>query len=155
MIEVALSLVLLAGAGLLIRSFIGLQHVDPGFRAAQRADLTRDAAWDPLPGAVATRPRSSRRVARIRAMPGVESAAGVSFLPMAGPGIGTSFYRLDRPRPADGELPSTQVRPVTPQFFRTMGIPQVAGRDFTESDKADCAASGARQRALSPSGISR
>jgi putative ABC transport system permease protein len=76
-------------------------------------------------------------VTRIRALPGVESAAGVSFLPMAGPGIGTGFYRLDRPRPADGQMPSTQVRPVTTQFFRTMGIAQLAGRDFTERDKAD------------------
>ena len=54
-----------------------------------------------------------------------------------GPGIGTGFYRLDRPTPDPGELPVTDVRPVTPDFFRTMGIPQLAGRDFTAADAAD------------------
>ena len=54
---------------------------------------------------------------------------------MAGLGIGTRFYRLDRPRPPTGRCPSTQVRPVTPGFFRTMGIPLRAGRDFTDADR--------------------
>jgi putative ABC transport system permease protein len=51
--------------------------------------------------------------------------------------IGTSFWRTDRPRPADGQLSSSHVRPITPEFFKTMGIPHVAGRDFTESDTVD------------------
>jgi hypothetical protein len=76
-------------------------------------------------------------LSRIERLPGVQSAAGISFLPLAGPGIGTSFYRLDQPRPPDGQLPSTVVSPVTPGFFRTMGIRQVAGRDFAPSDTAD------------------
>jgi putative ABC transport system permease protein len=136
-VEVAMSLVLLAGAGLFIRSFIRLQNVDPGFRPenvltsrvslpAARYQQTRDATAF-----------LDTAIARIRSLPGVQSAAGVSFLPMAGPGIGTSFYRLDRPRPADGQMPSTQVRPVTSEFFRTMGIRQLAGRDFSETDVAD------------------
>jgi putative ABC transport system permease protein len=53
---------------------------------------------------------------------------------MAGLGIGTSFYRLDKPEPAPGQLPGTDVKPVTPHFFRTLGIPQRAGRDFAASD---------------------
>src|SRR5688572_28146951 len=76
-------------------------------------------------------------VARIRALPGVQSAAGIAYLPMAGPGIGTSFYRLDRPVPDPGQAPATQVRPVTPGFFRTMGIPVRAGRDFSEMDREE------------------
>jgi putative ABC transport system permease protein len=136
-VEVALSLVLLTGAGLLIRSFIRLQNVNPGFRAehVMTARVT-------LPSARYSQPRDETAfldtaVARIRALPGVQSAAGIAFLPMAGLGIGTSFYRLDRPRPADGQLPSTQVRPVTAEFFRTMGIPQLAGRDFNDTDTAN------------------
>ena len=59
---------------------------------------------------------------------------------MSGGGIGTRFYRLDREAPAAGQAPTTQVRPITPGFFRTMGIPQRAGRDFTEADRADSTA---------------
>jgi putative ABC transport system permease protein len=135
--EVALSLVLLTGAGLLIRSFIRLQNIDPGFRAERvlTARVTLPATrYQQPPDSIAF---FQNAVVRIRSLPGVQSAAGVSFLPMAGPGIGTGFYRLDRPRPADGQMPSTQVRPVTPQFFRTMGIPHRGGRDFTDAETAD------------------
>jgi putative ABC transport system permease protein len=133
--EVALSLVLLTGAGLLIRSFIRLQNVHPGFEAA--GVLTARVS---LPGARYPRPGDSvaffdSALGRIRTLPGVQSAAGIAYLPLAGPGIGTSFYRLDRPVPAAGQAPSTQVRPVTPGFFRTMGIPHRGGRDFTETDR--------------------
>jgi putative ABC transport system permease protein len=76
-------------------------------------------------------------VARIAALPGVQSAAAVAFLPLAGGGIGTSFYRADRPEPAPGQSPVADVRPVTPGFFRTMGIPHVTGRDFTSADRGE------------------
>ena len=136
-VEVALSLVLLTGAGLLIRSFIRLQNVDPGFRAENV--LTARVS---LPATRYPQPRDSaaffdQTLGRIRALPGVQSAAGISFLPMAGPGIGTRFYRLDRPVPPDGQAAATQVRPVTPGLFRTMGIPLRAGRDINDSDRED------------------
>jgi putative ABC transport system permease protein len=51
--------------------------------------------------------------------------------------IGTSFWRVDRPKPVDGQLSSGQVRPVTPEFFKTLGIPQVSGRDFSDADAVD------------------
>jgi putative ABC transport system permease protein len=135
--EVALSLVLLAGAGLLIRSFMRLENVNPGFRAGGL--LT---ARIQLPGTryADDRQRSdffSNVVGRLTQKPGVRSAAGITFLPMAGPGIGTSFFRTDRPEPGPGEAPVTDVRPITPAFFRTMRIPQVAGRDIAESDLGD------------------
>jgi putative ABC transport system permease protein len=135
--EVALSLVLLAGATLLISSFVRLQSVRPGFNpesvltarvqlpATRYADERKSADF------------FSNAVERIAVLPGVQSAAGVSFLPMAGLGIGTSFYRTDQPQPPPGEMPTTNVRPVTPGFFRTMGIPHLAGRDFAASDTAD------------------
>jgi putative ABC transport system permease protein len=134
--EVALSLVLLAGAGLLIRSFIALQNIDSGMRTD--GVLTARVNLPPARynGDRAVSDAFDQMVTRIAAIPGVESAAGISFLPMSGPGIGTSFHRLDRPRPAPGELPSTEVRPVTPQFFKTMGIPLLAGRDISAADTA-------------------
>ncbi len=71
---------------------------------------------------------------RISAIPGVQQSAAVSFLPMAGLGIGTSFYRADRPTPPPGEQSGTAVKPITPNFFKTMGIPLVRGRDFSAAD---------------------
>jgi putative ABC transport system permease protein len=135
--EVALSLVLLAGAGLLIRSFMRLQDVDPGFRAGGL--LT---ARVQLPGSRYEDDRAigaffNDAVSRVAVLPGVRSAAGISFLPLAGPGIGTSFHVTDRPKPAPGEFPSAEVRPITPDFFETMGIPRLAGRGFSRSDTID------------------
>ena len=135
--EVALSLVLLAGAGLLIRSFIALQNVDPGMRtegvltgrvalSGQRYDTDQKLAGF-----------FTDVLSRIAVIPGVQNAAAVSFLPMQGLGIGTSFYRLDKPVPEPGQMSGTAVKPVTPDFFRTMGISQRAGRDFAASDTSD------------------
>lgn len=138
--EVALALVLLAGAGLLVRSFMRLQSVDPGFRA--EGVLTARVS---LPAVRYSQPETivaffESALERIRQLPGVENAAGISFPPLAGPGIGTSFYRLDRPEPPDGQKPVTEVRPVTPGFFRTMGIPLLAGRDLHATDGIDAPA---------------
>lgn len=134
--EVALSLVLLAGAGLLMRSFVKLQNVDPGFQAAgvltaavqlptTRYDLTRAGNL------------FSEALSRISALPGVQHAAAASCMPVPFPCIGTSFWRVDQPKPADGQLSSSHVRPITPGFFRTIGIAHVSGRDFSDSDTVD------------------
>jgi putative ABC transport system permease protein len=134
--EVALSLVLLAGAGLLLRSFVKLQSNDLGFRVegvltanvqlpSTRYDLVQAGSF------------FRESLSRIAALPGVQHAAGASCLPVPFACIGTSFWRVDMPKPADGQLASSQVRPITPGFFKTMGIPQVAGRDFSDSDTVD------------------
>jgi putative ABC transport system permease protein len=134
--EVALSLVLLAGAGLLMRSFMTLQSVDPGFRS--EGVLTASVQ---IPETRYDFPQAGsffrESLSRIASLPGVQQAAGASCMPVPFACIGTSFWRADRARPADGQLLSAQVRPVTPEFFKTLGIPHVAGRDFTDSDTAD------------------
>jgi putative ABC transport system permease protein len=135
--EIALSLVLLAGAGLLIRSFIALQNVDPGMRT--EGVLTARVS---LSGQRYQAPKDigdffTNVLQKVEAIPGVESASAVSFLPMQGLGIGTSFHRLDRPTPEPGQMPGTAVKPVAPHFFRTMGIRQIAGRDFNAMDALD------------------
>jgi putative ABC transport system permease protein len=133
--EVALSLVLLAGAGLLLRSFLKLQSVDPGFRTsdvltanvqlpATRYDVTRAGALH------------DELLARVRALPGVQQAAGASCPPVPFACSGTTFWRADRPRPEPAQSSSSHVRPVTPAFFATLGIPQLQGRDFAASDTA-------------------
>jgi putative ABC transport system permease protein len=134
--EVALSLVLLAGAGLLIQSFVKLQSIDPGFRAEGVFTARVNAPGARYPTGEDSARFFANSLERIRQIPGVQSAAGISFLPLAGPGMGTSFYRTDQPVPPDGEQPVTEVRPVTPNYFRTMGIPQLAGRDFSDADAA-------------------
>jgi putative ABC transport system permease protein len=134
--EVALSLVLLAGAGLLMRSFVKLQHIDPGFRA--EGVLT---AGVQLPATRYDLPKATRffddSLTRISALPGVQLAAGASCLPPPGGCIGTSVWRVDQPKPADGQLQSSQIRPITSAFFRTLGMAQIAGRDFSPSDTAE------------------
>ena len=136
--EVALSLVLLAGAGVLMRSFLKLQSIDPGFRA--EGVLTAEVQLPTRQYPLAKAGNFFREsLSRVSALPGVQNAAGASCLPLAGPCIGTSFWRLDEPTPADGQAPSSHVRSVTPAFFRTLMIPQLAGRDFSADDTADSA----------------
>ena len=135
--EVALSLVLLTGAGLLIRSFMRLQTIDPGFRPGGVLTARLSLPGARYPDSAAATTFFQNTLDKVRQLPGVQSAAAISFLPLAGPGMGTSFYRADRPVPPDGQQPSTEVRPVTPNFFKTMGIPQRAGRDVADTDRAD------------------
>ena len=134
-VEVALSLVLLTGAGLLIRSFVRLQNVDPGFRA--EGVLTARVS---LPGARYPQPRDSAAFFETRRQPHSRAArraergghrVPADVRPQSAPASTGSIG----PVPADGQAPSTQVRPVTPGFFRTMGIPLRAGRDFTDADR--------------------
>ncbi len=134
--EVALSLVLLAGAGLLIRSLVKLQSNDLGFRTE---GVLTAAIQLPSTRYDVTKAESFFResLTRMAALPGVEHAAGSSCMPVPFPCIGTSFWRVDLPKPPDGQVTSGQIRPITPGFFRTMGISQVAGRDFAESDTVD------------------
>ena len=133
--EVALSLVLLSGAGLLMRSFLKLQNIDLGFRA--EGVLT---AGVQLPAARYDLPKATyffhEALSRVSALPGVRHAAGSSCLPPPGSCIGTSIWRADQPKPADGQLRSSQIRPITPGFFSTMEIPFLIGRDVSESDTA-------------------
>lgn len=133
--EVALSLVLLVSAGLLIRSFVRLQNIDPGFNAA---GVLTASVQTPFVRYGSPQQRAgfyANALDRIRALPGVERAAGITFLPMGrGGGTRTSYWRSDRPQPGPGERTSTDVRPITPGFFKTMEIPLTAGRDFTAAD---------------------
>jgi putative ABC transport system permease protein len=136
--EVALSLVLLASAGLLVRSFIRLQSGDPGFRSegVLTARVQTPGVRYPTPAARAA--FYNNLLTRISTLPGVEQAAGVTFLPMGrGGGMRTGYWRSDRPQPAPGEGSTTDVRPITPGFFKAMGIPVVAGRDFTAADQTE------------------
>ncbi len=136
--EVALSLVLLAGAGLLIRSFVRLQNIDPGFRPGGVLTARVQTPGVRYPTPVQRSAFYTNALSRISELPGVEQAAGITFLPMGrGLGMRTGYWRSDRPRPAPGQGSSADVRPITPGFFKTMRIPMVAGRDFTTADRTE------------------
>ena len=128
--ELALAMVLLTGAGLLLRSFDLLQQVKPGVR--QDHVLTfgvRLSQPDPT-----FFPRSLERVA---ALPGVRAAAIVSQLPVTGRGIGAWFNRIDRPLPAGVNPSGEAYRVATPNYFATMGIALRRGRLLETTDTRD------------------
>jgi len=133
--EVALSLMLLVGAGLLIRSGIILQRVEPGFATARVF-----SAWLALPPAQyesveSVRTAYDRILQQVRAVPGVESAAGVTVIPMTGLSAQSNFIpegRSDDPANAI----SFNFRLATPGVFQTLQIPIKRGRDFDDRDVA-------------------
>lgn len=133
--EVALSMVLLAGAGLLLRSFIALTHVDLGF-SADRLLLTSTSI--PVNGEdEARRVTEFQRdlIERAGTLPGVRRAAGVRTIPFA-PGRATAMYFIEGGRvyPAN-EAPSAQMQIISPGYFETVGTPMQRGRDFTNRDE--------------------
>jgi putative ABC transport system permease protein len=136
-VQVAMTVVLLCGAGVLVRTLIALDRAELGFDAADV--LTMTVAISPVryPD---ERPRDFYRdaLARLRALPGIESAAVAASLPMIGsPRGGTRFHEFGTPERPVSELPSTVVRVVAPGYFRTLHIPVLHGREFTETDNAN------------------
>jgi predicted permease len=132
--QVALGLMLTAGAGLLISSFANLHHTKEGFNPDNLLTLTFET---PDSRYKTTRPEFYRDYFdKVRAIPGVESAGGTIILPMTNDVAVISFENPERPVPA-GQHPGANFTPVTPQYFSTMQIPLIAGRDFTERDDAN------------------
>ncbi|HEX6739870.1 MAG TPA: ABC transporter permease, partial [Vicinamibacteria bacterium] len=135
--EVSLSLVLLVGAGLLLRSALALQRVDPGFNPDRI--LTMEFRLPPAkyakPDEIAAFLREALR--RIQETPGVESAALARAVPLSGNGATDSYRRPDQPEPQGSQGPVTQVNIVSPAYFQTLGIPLRRGRSFTAEDRAD------------------
>ena len=132
--EVALSLVLLLGAGLLLRSLSALQKTDTGFdaRGLTVFMVSLPPARYPAPQVVATHERLDEELA---ALPGVERVARISGLPMGPSENVLSFARPDQPPPPPGQGPNALYRVVDPEYFETMKIPLHAGRVFTAADR--------------------
>jgi putative ABC transport system permease protein len=136
--EVGLALVLLIGAGLMLRTVSRLMSVDPGFNAenllTMRFILTesdypeekRRAFYDECKG-------------RIEALPGVEQAALTLSLPIDGSNWNSVFIAADKPVPPRAELPSSAFTPVSSNYFETLGVKMIKGRAFNESDQANSA----------------
>ena len=132
--EAGLAVLLLAGSGLLLRSFVKLLAVDPGFRA--EGVLTMQVS---LPNATYAKPEQQRAffqelVSRVEHLPSVEAAGAISDLPLSGPGNSGTATVDSRAVPADQASPETDYRAVTPGYFQAMGISLISGRYFDERD---------------------
>jgi putative ABC transport system permease protein len=130
--EVALSVALLIGAGLLVRSFRELQHVDPGFQLDRVATMRMILPPTNYDTAMKSRSFYQRLLPQLAALPGLQSVATSSGVPLSGGNTGTE---LDIPgRPIARGVPSTaDWRLVSPGYFKTMNIP-LRGRDFDDRD---------------------
>jgi putative ABC transport system permease protein len=135
--ETAIALVLLVGAGLLIRSFVRLQEVDPGFRAQGALAVSLPLSQEKY--------RTDRERAAfaqavedgLAGLPGVQSVGSAQVVPFSGPGVIYGFRIEGDTEPRDGGLP--EYHAVTPDYFRTLGIPLRRGRAFQASDTAGAA----------------
>ncbi|HEX8699649.1 MAG TPA: ABC transporter permease [Myxococcaceae bacterium] len=132
--EIALSLILLVGAGLLLRDFVTLLRTEPGLDASHV--LT---AHLPVPSGKFTAEQRGPRLfepvlERARNLPGVKSAGLITLLPIQKSGVNCSYTLDGEPPPAPGQEPMAEIRFTSPDFFRSLGIPLLAGRDFTDED---------------------
>src|SRR5262249_309722 len=135
-VQLALSLALLASAGLLTRSLMALQEVDPGVdgdRVLARQVRLPASKYD-TPEKIWT--MFDRTVHELRSLPGVESAALVRASPLSGNGETYPATIEGRGEVAASEAPQVQLNSVTTDYFGTMHIPIVAGRDVAETDRA-------------------
>jgi putative ABC transport system permease protein len=134
--EFALALVLLIGAGLMIRSFFSLQMVDPGFNPHNALSMVVSIAGSKEADPGRRRIFYEQLLDHVRSLPGVQAAAGINHLPLAGDLWGWPFIIEGRPKPRPGESPAAVYRMVTPGYFETMRLPLVQGRDVSANDNA-------------------
>ena len=131
--QVAFSLVLLVGAGLIVRSLQQVKMIGPGFQTERALTMSVDPG---LQGYDEARGREfyKQLVERAEALPGVRAASMAGYLPLALNRSSTSIYIEGQPVPRPGDVPEIQNTSVWANYFNTMGIPLVDGRDFTPQD---------------------
>ncbi len=135
--EMAISLVLLVGAGLMMRSVVKLLEVRPGFDPHNVLSVSLSLPRARYDNAQKVSDFVAQLQERVGAQPGVRSVGAVDLLPMAGSGQTTTFVVEGKPAPARGSEPEANYRVATPTYFSTLGIPVQKGRAFTAHDKAD------------------
>ncbi|HKP35724.1 MAG TPA: ABC transporter permease [Pyrinomonadaceae bacterium] len=133
-VEVATTMVLLIGAGLMIRSFYRLQNVNPGFSYEQLTSFTVSLPQRKYTNEDQRNAFFQQLLQNLRTLPGVQSVAAASGLPLGNNGWQTSFVVDGQPPPKPGDAPLMEACTVTPDYFRTMNIPLMQGRFFTDQD---------------------
>jgi putative ABC transport system permease protein len=132
--EVALSLVLLVGAGLLMRSLLRLQNVDPGFKPEGLLTLRIEQSADKAKDLARAVSFHQQVLERVRNLPGVESASVVNAAPIASPYLRSALLFEDRPDSLPGQAQLANNRVISPDYFRTLGIPLVKGGLLSAQD---------------------
>jgi len=132
--EVALSMMLLAGAGLLVRSFVGLRALSPGFDSNGLLTMSIGVPDAHYKNSAALQSYWEETLAQLRRLPGVVAVAAVTPLPLSGDDFSSSFS-IEGRRVPEKDQPSAEVRAATADYFRTMAIPLRQGRAFTEADR--------------------
>ncbi|MBI3426659.1 MAG: ABC transporter permease [Acidobacteria bacterium] len=135
--ELALSLVLLIGAGLLVSSFLKLQAIDPGFNPRNLLSATVSLAGATQYVGPAREAFYRQLTERLKTVPGVTAASAINHLPLAGDTWGTNVVFENQPLPPPGQEAGATFRVCRPDYFSTMGVPLRAGREFTERDAPD------------------
>jgi putative ABC transport system permease protein len=133
--ELALSVVLLVGAGLALRSFVRLQQVDPGFRVDDQLTFTLVMPQAGYPSASHQIAFSRRLVDELAATPGIEHAGSTTQLPFSGQNLENGFTVEGLAIPPGGEQPIAGMRGITPDYFAALGVPLKGGRAFTGADR--------------------
>jgi putative ABC transport system permease protein len=136
-VEIALALVLLVGAGLLLRSFARLLDRSPGFDASRTITMRISLPQARYGGDGQRAQFLERFFQQVDALPGVEASGAISFLPLSGLGAATSMQIVGQPVPPQGQEPVTDVRVITHEYLKTMGVPLLKGRLFNEQDASD------------------
>jgi predicted permease len=132
--EVALALILLCGAGLMLRSFVQLIRVNPGFRTEHLLTMKIALPSGEYPKSEQTSAYLGRLLERLRTIPGVQSAAAATTLPMGGESDWGTFL-IDRSTADWSKASAAGWRGVSVDYFRTLGIPLLRGREFTPDDE--------------------
>ncbi len=133
--EIALATMLLVGAGLLLRSFVALLRAPTGFETSHLVTM-KVSVPDPAAPPAKLAVFRSRLLSAASAVPGVRSVAMARDLPFSGTDPSFPFIVQGRAAPPPSKAPPVRYRLVSPGYFQTMGIPLLAGRDFTEADSA-------------------
>ena len=131
--EVALALILLTGAGLLLRTFVNLQHVDPGFNPSQALTFHIDLPGKRYPDQAAQIRFYQNLTERLRVLPGVQSVGIGSDIPWTGYDENTSFQVTGTPSDPN-HSPEARYHFASPDHFRALGIPLLSGRFFADTD---------------------
>jgi putative ABC transport system permease protein len=134
--EVALSLVLLIGAGLMVRTLWELRNVGPGFDSSNVLTMSVAVPRDRFPSPATQVNFFQETLQRVRALPGVEDAGAIDDLPLGGGGSHQPFSIEGRPMLPMAEQPEVDVRMISPGYLRAMRVPVIRGRDFADSDAA-------------------